>query len=81
MKIKLFFTLCFLPAFLYAWESNFELSEEAQQRAKFYNQFVQAVKIQLTVFEIVQVFPCLLIPVNTFVQGIKEYKSGKRSFR
>ncbi len=46
MKIKLFFTLCFLPAFLYAWESNFELSEEAQQRAKFYNQFVQAVALE-----------------------------------
>jgi len=48
MKIKLFICLCFLAVSLNAWESNFELSAEAQKTADFYNQFAQAFALEDT---------------------------------
>lgn len=46
MKIKLFICLCFLAVSLNAWESNFELSEEAQKKADFYNKFARAFALE-----------------------------------
>ena len=46
MKIKTTIFLCLLTATLSAWESNFELSEEAQKRADFYNKFLQVLSLE-----------------------------------
>ncbi len=46
MRIKLFIFLSFLTTFLCAWEGNFELSEAAQNKADFYNKFIQAFALE-----------------------------------
>lgn len=46
MKIKLFFILCFFAVSLHAWETDFALSEDAQKRASFYKQFIEAVSLE-----------------------------------
>ena len=48
MKVKLFICLCFLTVNLHAWESDFQLSEEAQKQSDFYNKFVQAANAEDT---------------------------------
>ncbi len=46
MKIKIFIFLCLLSAALYAFDGNFELSEEAQKQSDFYNKFLQALNFE-----------------------------------
>ena len=46
MKIKLFVFLSLLTATVFAFDSNFELSEEAQKQADFYNKFLQALSLE-----------------------------------
>ena len=46
MKIKLFIFLCLLSAAVCAFDGGFELSEEAQKQADFYNKFLQALKFE-----------------------------------
>ncbi len=46
MKMKLVIVLCLMSSALCAWEGNFELSEEAQKKADFYNKFIQAIVLE-----------------------------------
>ena len=46
MKIKLFIFLCLLSVTVFAFNGDFELSEEAQKQADFYNKFVQALALE-----------------------------------
>ncbi len=46
MKIKTTIFLCLLSVTLCAWESNFELSEDAQKQADFYNKFLQVLNLE-----------------------------------
>ncbi len=46
MKIKLFLLFCLCSISLYAWEESFSLTEEAQKKADFYEQFVTAVTLE-----------------------------------
>ena len=48
MRIKLLICLCCLAVSLHAWEGKFELSEEAQKKADFYNKFAQAFVLEET---------------------------------
>lgn len=46
MKIKLFVFLSLLSATVFAFDGNFELSEDAQKQADFYNKFLQALSLE-----------------------------------
>lgn len=46
MKIKLFIFLSLLSAAVFAFDGDFELSEEAQKQADFYNKFLQVLESQ-----------------------------------
>ena len=46
MKIKLFIFFCLLSVSVLAFDGGFELSEEAQKQADFYNNFLQALKFE-----------------------------------
>lgn len=46
MKIKFTIFLCLLTATVFAFDGNFELSEEAQKQADFYNKFLQVLSLE-----------------------------------
>ena len=46
MKIKLFLLFLLFSVPLFAWEGAFTLSEEAQKKANFYNQFITALTLE-----------------------------------
>ncbi len=46
MKIKTTIFLCLLSGVIFAFDGNFELSENAQKQADFYNKFLQALKFE-----------------------------------
>lgn len=46
MKIKFTVFLCLLSATIFAFDGDFELSEEAQKQADFYNKFLQVLSLE-----------------------------------